>query len=107
MSDFLEIPLVNNEPRFKIRTVLDDIELVLLFDWNTRAERWQLSIFDANETVLVQGICLNVDTELLSRFVVDGLPNGKLALYDTSETNTEAGINDLGDRCKLIYQSAL
>lgn len=109
MTDILEIPLVNDSPRFKIRTILDDIELILKFDWNDRAQRFQMSVYDANETALVEGICLNVDTELLTRFTIDGLPTGSLVLYDTSKTheeatyNSETNISDLGDRCRLIY----
>jgi hypothetical protein len=102
----IEIPLVNNEPRFKIRTILDDLELVLKFDWNDRAQRYQMSIYDSNESALIEGICLNVDTELLKRFTIDGVPKGHLVLYDTSGLHEEAGIGDLGDRCKLVYKPA-
>lgn len=109
MIEILEIPLINTEPRFKIRTTLDNIELILKIDWNDRAQRFQMSVFDSDENALVEGICMNVDTELLHRYLVSGLPRGKLVLYDTSKTHAEAGINagisDLGDRCKLIYQT--
>lgn len=106
MNALLEIPLPNNESRFKIRTILDDIELIFKIDWNERAQRFQMSIYDASENALAEGLCMNINTEILERFTIDGLPNGELMLYDTSKTNTEAGLNDLGDRCKLIYQTA-
>lgn len=110
MSQILEIPLTNDEPRFKMRTTLDGVELVLKIDWNDRAQRFQMSVYDSAETALIEGICMNVDTELLNRYLVDGLPRGKLVLFDTSLTNSEAaindaGISDLGDRCKLLYQT--
>lgn len=106
-KEVFEIPLVKSTARFKIRTVLDGIELVLKIDWNDRAQRFQLSIFDANESPLVEGLCLNVDTEILRKYTIDGLPTGKLFLYDTSGTHSECGLDDLGERCKLTYQSGL
>lgn len=107
MLELFEIPLVNSEPRFKIRTILDEIEVILKVDWNDRAERFQLSVYDANENALVEGMTMNVDSEIMNRYTIEGLPKGMLILYDTSKTHTEAGLEDLGDRCKLIYQSAL
>lgn len=107
MAELFEIPLVSSESRFKIRTILDAIEVILKIDWNDRAQRYQLSVYDANENALAEGLCMNVDTEIMNRYTIEGLPKGMLTLIDTSETHEEAGLGDLGERCKLIYQSAL
>lgn len=98
-----EIPITLSEPSFKIRTILEDVQLFLRFDWNGRDIRWNLSIYDTSENPLVVGLPMNVNTELVERFEIDGLPPGLLMLYDTSGKNLEAGRDDLGDRCKLVY----
>jgi len=105
MSTAYEIPIIYQEARFKIRTVLDGIELVLYFYWTTRQERWNLDIFDSAEVSLVKGVVLNIDRNLLAQYEISGLPRGNLILYDTSQTHAECGYTDLGDRCRLIYQS--
>ena len=103
MPELFEIPITATEPSFKIRTIIEDIELVLRFDWNGRDARWQLSILTATEVPLLMGLPLNINTELLERFEVPGIPAGRLLLYDTRGGTAEAGRNDLGDRCRLFY----
>lgn len=98
-----EIPITLTDPSFKIRTILENVQLVFKFDWNERDIKWNLSIFDTSENPLLYSLPLNVNTELLERFEIAGLPPGLLMLYDTSGKNLEAGRDDLGDRCKLVY----
>lgn len=62
---------------------------------------------DASEQPLLMGHPLNIDIELLERFEIDGLPPGKLTLYDMSEKSIECGRDDLGDRCQLLYQTSV
>lgn len=102
MANFL-IPLESEDPSFKIKTILQDIELVLRFDWNTRQEKWHISFYNSEESPLILGIPLNIDSEIIGRFKIDGMPKGKMILFDTSLKNIECGRSDLGDRCKLIY----
>lgn len=106
MATVYEIPLDSLNASVKIRTVLEDIELVLRFDWNERLERWVLYIYDAEENPLVLGLVLNINQELIRRFEIEGLPPGNLILYDAEGTETECGRDDLGDRCKLLYQDS-
>lgn len=103
MATVFEIPITNTESSFKLRTILESVELVLRFDWNGRDSRWQLSISDAKEEPLIMGLALNINTELIHRYEMSELPAGRLALYDTSGKFLEAGRDDLGGRCKLLY----
>jgi len=106
MPEIFQIPLVQDEASFKIRTVLDGVQVVLGVDWNTRNERWHLSTYDANGAPLLLRQPLNINTEIWDRFEIVGLPPGKIMLYDTKDESAEAGFEDLDDRCVLIYQSA-
>lgn len=105
MAEVLEIPLNSDDASFKIRTILEEIELVLRFDWNTRQAKWHIMILTSSEEPLV-GCPMNINSEFLSRFKKTGLPSGKLILYDTSGGIVECGRDDLGDRCKLLYQAS-
>jgi len=100
-----EIPITADDPAFKIRTVLEDVQVVLGFTWNERDERWQISVSDPNEAPLLMGCPLNINWEIFNRFEIPGLPIGSLMLFDTSGKNQEAGRDDLGVRCKLIYKT--
>lgn len=100
------IPIDETAALFKIRTVLDTVEVVLRFEWNGRENRWTLHILDAQENPLLMGLVLNINSELIERFEIPGLPPGLLVLYDTSDKNQECGRNDLGKRCVLMYESA-
>ena len=104
MAEVLEIPLNADDASFKIRTILEEIELILRFDFNSRQAKWHIMILTADETPLIS--CpMNINSEFLSRFKKTGLPPGKLILYDTSGGIVECGRDDLGDRCKLLYQA--
>ena len=107
MATLYEIPIVreNNEPSLKLRTVLENTEYVLRFDWNTRENRWSISIYDALENPLIAGQVLTINNELIERFEIAALPPGKLVLFDTSRKFLEATLEDLGTRCRLFYQS--
>lgn len=107
MSELIEIPIETRDPSFRIRTVLDDVEMFMQMQWNSRVERWHLDILDSNENPLLMGIPMNIDTELIDRFEIPGLPPGKLVLFDTSLKGAECGSEELGERCKLIYETAV
>lgn len=107
MAELLEIPIIFDEPSFKIRTILEGATLILRFDWSTRQERWSLSIYDGDGNALILGLPLHIDMEVISRFEITGLPPGRLFLYDTTGAHVEAGRDDLGDRCRLFYQEAV
>lgn len=109
MPEILEIPIEkeDDDPALKIRTVLEGVEMVILFEWNTREAKWHASFYDATEAPILVGIPLNINLELFVRFEIPELPPGKLILYDTSDKSLEAGIADLGKRCRLYYEESV
>lgn len=99
----LRIPVNADQADLKLRTELEGITYVLRIYWNTRAERWFIEILDADENPMLMGTPLNVDTDFLSRFRIEGLMPGILILYDAGEENQEATRDSLGDRHLLLY----
>ena len=107
MSDIVEIPTVTDDPSFKLRTELEDVTYIIRLDWNTRVEKWHISIFDADENPLLSGIPLNVDTDLIGPLRIAGLPPGLLMLFDTRGENAEAGRDDLFENIsQLLYKES-
>lgn len=107
MADILEIPIDSEDPSFTIRTSLEGINLILRFDWNDRLSQWFISFFDEVENPLVYRVPLHIDHEILFRFEINGLPPGLMILYDTSDKRKPCGRDDLGKRCRLLYQNSV
>lgn len=103
--ELIEIPIQKSIPSLKQRMILDDVEVVMRFDWNSRNETWHISFYDSVENPLLVGIPLFVNYDIIGRFIIDGMPPGQILCYDTSGQNMEAGLDDLGDRCKVYYVS--
>jgi len=71
--------------------------------WNTRGQRWYLSILTSDGEMIVAGIPLVVDTPLINRFADRRLPYGLLMMVDTTGQGREPEQEDLGDRVRLIF----
>lgn len=82
---------------------LDGATYGLLFDWNDRDASWYMSIQDVNGNDLQMGIKLTLNGLLIDRYVTAGLPLGSFDLLDSSGTDKEAGLLDLGGRVQLFY----
>lgn len=106
MAEIYEIPITTDEPAFKLRTVLEDIELVLNLRWNSRQQRWILDIYSSDETALLLGLVLNINMELIRRFQIDGLPAGSLMLFRKTGQHIECDRDELGNQCALLYETS-
>lgn len=102
----LDLPCRTDLPHYQFEAELDGTNYQLEFRWNDRAAAWFLEVRDSSGTPLLSGrrVCLNSFT--LRRFRGLGLPPGELLCYDTSGTNTDPGLNDLGGRVRLLYFTA-
>lgn len=79
MAIVVDIPFPRGEnPDVKQRTVVDGVELVFQFQWNERAQRWYLSIFDANEAPIQTSVKLVPSLPLTNRVTSAAFPNGNL-----------------------------
>lgn len=95
-----------NESSSFIETVTLDNKLYqLYFDWNVRDEHWSMTIRDKNENVLVAGIKIIADYELISMYRYLDIPQGYLVAADTSGQGLDPGFDDFGTRVLLMYFS--
>ncbi len=102
----IEIPLRNDLDHYEFSVDLDGKAYLFEIFWNTRNETWHLTIKSDDTTVLVAGIPLLVNSNLLERFELASLPPGVLSLLEISGSNLDAEKSDLGVRCILIYSEA-
>lgn len=103
--EYYEIPCnPDGAPSFSETVNINGSYYVLKFDWNTRDDVWLLSIFDTDNNVIIGNMKLVVDYELMSMHKVLGMPNVRLFLFDFSGQSEACGFDDLGNRCKLVYQ---
>jgi hypothetical protein len=97
------IPTEQDLADYTLQLPLDGVEFFLTFNWNTITAAWYMSISDTNSTPLLVGrkICINCGIRGAYRDL--RLPPGEFIAYDTTGSNTEANINDLGTRVILLY----
>lgn len=101
-----EIPLDSNYAVFEQTCSLDGRQFVLRFNWNERAERWFLSIADADGNDLAGGIGLCAHYPLLLGLRSPDLPAGEFVVVDSSSEPRDPQRDDLGTRAKLLYLDA-
>lgn len=79
----LSIPARNDIPWYQMKISLSNVLYVLQFRYNTRMQRWAFDILDSSgTTILLAGIFLLVDRDLMSRFVSNLLPSGNIFCAD-------------------------
>lgn len=100
----LVLPVDSIDEAYTFRTQISDIELLFEVNWNSRDESWYISISDIEATPIISGVKVVSGPDLLGN-VRDrtGLPEGFLVALDTSQAQSRAGRNDLGDRVKLVF----
>jgi hypothetical protein len=104
MADLIEIPLSSDFPSQKFTVTILEKVYTMQVRWNDRFARWIWDIMDENENNIVMGIPLHINSDIVGRFRDQRLPRGQFIFYDTSEKVVEAGRDDLGDRCKLLFR---
>ncbi len=94
---------------YRQRVELDGVNFLLDLRWNARNEGWQLSLFTAEETPLVQGLTVVSNRPLLDRWrSLDGMPAGEILALDETNTIAVPGYDQLGrdQAVQLIYVEA-
>lgn len=91
------------EARYTFECDLDEVTYRWSFEWNDRDAGWYMSLADVDGNALVSGRRVVLGYPLLSLYPDPRLPKGILLALDTSGTDTEPGLLDLGDRVKLVY----
>ncbi len=100
------IPTLTDTEFYVERVELDSVVFELTFAWNTREEKWFLSVADADGVALASGIKIVADWPLFQSVSNADMPAGTMLANDTSGAGLDPGLDDLGDRVLLMYQDA-
>lgn len=101
----LELAPINPEIQsssYDYQIDLGDVTYRLVIRYNTRSDRWYLSLYDAENNLLISGVKLVINYPLLSNHL-SAPSGGTLILIDTANTGEECGYEDLGRRCQLLW----
>jgi len=102
----IQLKIRSDFDNYRYRVDLDNTTYVFSFKWNTRSERWQITIYASDgETVLIS-VPLTANADLLTRFRDKNLPKGRLFCIDTTGQWLEPTNESLGETHLLIYEEA-
>jgi hypothetical protein len=97
------------QPYYSLTTRLDGTDYKLEFTYSTRAERFYLDIYSAEDVLLVAGLKLVTGVFLLGYWHhIGGMPPGEIVVTSTTSDDTSPSLLELGPgkRCLLTYYPA-
>lgn len=97
------IPFFNSLASFEEDVVLDGSSYKLLFEYNIRSDTWTLSVKNLEGTVLIAGIRVVLNFELLRSHPDRNLPPGALIPVDTTEDEERVNRDNLGVITQVVY----
>lgn len=101
----VNIPLVDGAPLpfFDMQLALEGVTYTLQFRWNVRLEAWFLDVLDeAASEYLIAGLRLVVNWPLTA-YRDTTVPPGQFLVLDSTGSDTDPALNDLGTRVKILY----
>ncbi len=103
----LVLPARPGVPHQRFFAELESVTYGFELRWNGRAESWKLDILDRDGNVLLAGKRVVIGFPLTIRAAYDRrLPPGQIIAIDTTGADAEPGLDDLGERVRLLYIEA-
>lgn len=90
-------------PAYGFEISLEGSVYRLDFRWNSAYEFWTMDVRDRQNNVLIGGIKLVINYEILFRYSRGNVPPGSILPIDTTGKLARIGRNDLGEAVKLVY----
>jgi hypothetical protein len=85
---------------------LDGREYLIRLDRNERDESWSFSMYLTDGTPLALGKKVVLNYPLMFGETDSRLPPGRIFAVDTTASDTDPGLTELGDRVILVYLDA-
>lgn len=98
----IQIPTRSDVFFYFQQVVLDNVEFILTFDFNQRADSWYIG-FGADQSVLA-GIRISGNEDILKPFHHLEVPPGILSVLDLDGLGREPTKDNFGDRVILTYE---
>lgn len=97
------LPFFPSVPLYQVSTTLEGVQYVFDVRWNGRARAWYFDISTEDGSVIQRAVKVVLGAPLAKRVADARMPPGVLFAIDTTDTGTEAGLNDLGTRVQVQY----
>lgn len=98
-----ELPFDSISSNYSVGTVLDGDDFIFNVHWNARDAAWYMDILNPDEDVLYAGVKIVLGAFLGFRSIHEDMPDGVFYAIDTSQSNVDAGYDDLGARIKVLF----
>jgi hypothetical protein len=95
---------IKKTPYQEVEAPLSGVQYIFVIKYNSRIDNYTLSVLLSDRTPLAEGINIVKGYSLLSRFVNESLPPGKLVAIDQRGTGAEGSYNELGTSLLLAYR---
>jgi hypothetical protein len=99
----INIPIKSGDPNFSVQATLENVTYTLAFRWNVRASAWFMDVLAADGVTIIQSGIKLVCNWWLAAYTTARQPPGAFMALDTSGASVDPGLDELGDRVKLIY----
>lgn len=93
---------IGNLPRHRVGTTLQNIPFITDLHWNSREGAWYIDFLANDETPIEVGRKVVLGA-LLTLRKHDLLPDGEFIVSDSTDTGTEATLDDLGQRVNIYF----
>ena len=91
---------------FEMEITLDGTPYIIIFKWNSRGGFWSMSWLNRNREVLVNGLKIIINYELIGWYPDRGLPPGALFATDDKSGTDRIGRDDFTNgRLSLVYMT--
>lgn len=94
------------ERKRRASVTLEGTLYTFVYQYVSYTDSWILDILDDADVALLSGIHLMQGIDLLEGHHHLEVPPGKLVVYDTSNTEVEAGLDDFDERVVLAYEES-
>lgn len=102
-----EIPITNEFPAQIFSIELNGLIFFLDFKFNGRSGRWLMDILDSTKVIILHGIPLLDENDMIGRFVNTGRPPGDFLVLDTQGEQISPDLDTIGDRVKVFYDDLI
>jgi len=81
---------------------LENVRYKLRFFWNYRENRWYMDIYTSDDVIILGGLKLTTNYELLRHYIIDGLPPGAMILENADNVDYK-NKDDINNAWLLLY----
>lgn len=101
----MQIIPFKGESKFEMQIEIDGVIYIIKIQWNSLNEYWSMSIYNRNDDPLILGVKVVNNYDLLSQYVIEGLPKGNLICQSVIDEWGKIGRFDMGQKSDLFYYS--